>query len=220
MPDFELRRRNMVDCQIRTKDITDPRVIRAFSQVPREKFVPASQVERAYVDDDVRITSGEPARYLTEPVVLAGLMQMAEVRSGDVVLDVGCASGYSCALLSSIATSVVAVEEDEKLVELATATLQDLGYDNAVVLAGPLAKGYAKEAPYDVVFIGGAVDAVPQTLFDQLRDGGRLVCVEGQGLSGEAKIYLRDGDVVSGRPEFNAAVKPLPGFAREAAFVF
>ena len=221
--DFALARRNMVDSQIRTKDVTDPRVIRAFDRVPREKFLAAELAARAYIDEDVRVLvadEGGMDRYVMEPVPLAALLQLADLNGDDIVLDVGCATGYSTALLSLLCSSVVALECDERLAEWAGDALSDGGYDNAAVVVGPLEKGWPAEAPYDVIVLGGAVEWVPQHLTDQLREGGRLVCVEGQGLTGEACLYLKRGGVVGRRPSFNAAVQPLPGFQREAAFVF
>ena len=223
MMDFATARRNMVDCQIRTKDVTDPLVTRAFLEVPREKFLPASAADRAYIDEDVRVADGVdggPARYVMEPVPLAALMALARVDSDSIVLDVGCATGYSTALLSLLAGSVVALESDPELARRASDALMEGGYSNAVVVEGPLAAGWPREAPYDVIFLNGAVDEVPKALTDQLRDGGRLVAVHGEGLAGQAMLTVRTGDTVASRFAFNAAVQPLPGFQRERAFVF
>ena len=223
MIDFATARRNMVDCQIRTKDVTDPLVTSAFLTVPRERFVPSSLADRAYIDEDVRVREADengPARYVMEPVPLAALMALARIEPDAIVLDVGCATGYSTALLSQMAGSVVALESDAELAAAASENLLALDCSNAVVVEGPLAKGWPSEAPYDVIFLNGAVDEVPKALTDQLRDGGRLVAVHGQGLAGQGHLTLRRGDTVSSRFAFNAAVEPLPGFQREAAFVF
>ena len=223
MIDFATARRNMVDCQIRTKDVTDPLVTSAFLTVPRERFVPSSLADRAYIDEDVRVREADengPARYVMEPVPLAALMALARIEPDAIVLDVGCATGYSTALLSQMAGSVVALESDAELAAAASENLLALDCSNAVVVEGPLAKGWPSEAPYDVIFLNGAVDEVPKALTDQLRDGGRLVAVHGQGLAGQGHLALRRGDTVSSRFAFNAAVEPLPGFQREAAFVF
>ena len=223
MKDFATARRNMVDCQIRTNYVTDPQVTRAFLEVPREKFVPARLADRAYIDEDVCVREADemsPARYVMEPMQLAALMATARIDRDAIVLDVGCATGYSAALLSLLASSVVALESDPDLAAEATRNLLDGGYANAVVVEGPLAQGWPGEAPYDVILINGAVDEVPKALTDQLRDGGRLVAVHGQGLAGQGHLTIRTGDTVASRFAFNAAVQPLPGFERTPEFVF
>lgn len=220
---FEDLRIKMVDNQLRTTDVTDKPLLQAFLDVPREKFVPSVRQPLAYIDEDVLVlgaTAESGARYLMQPSPFAKLVQLANVQPEDVVLDVGCATGYSAGVLSRIAGSVIAIENDQALAEQATATLAQLGYDNVVVVSTPLQKGYAAEAPYDVILFEGGIDHVPGPLFDQLKDGGRLVAVEGAGNSGQAMIYVKNDGVVSGRPAFNSAVKPLPGFERVPEFEF
>lgn len=221
--DFHDRRVKMVDGQLRTTDVNNPAVIEAVLAVPREEFVPGAKAELAYIDEDIQVAparDGRPARYLMEPAPFAKLVQLADIRPTDFVLDVGCATGYSAAVLSRLASSVVAVESDGELAQLATETLSRLGFDNVAVVEGPLKEGYPAEAPYDVVLVGGAVDELPESLLAQLRDGGRLVAVVGEGNSGVAQLFLRSGDIVSGRRAFNAAVRRLPGFERLPAFEF
>lgn len=224
MIDYTLAREKMVDNQIRTMDVTDHPVLDAFASVPREAFVPTRLKELAYIDEDLEIAAahdGRPARYVMEPAQLARLIEKAGVRPGDVVLDVGCGTGYAAAILSQLASSVVALEEDEDLAEKATATLLELGCDNVAVVTGPLEEGYAPESPYDaIIFSGGAVEVLPESILNQLRDGGRLVVVEGMGNAARAQLYIRDGDATSHRELFNSAVKPLPGFRKARAFEF
>lgn len=218
----EQQRLKMVDGQLRTTDVTSRPILDAFLSVPREAFVPSRKKNLAYIDEDIDITPpGSPvARYLMEPSPLAKLAQLAEIDPDDVVLDVGTGTGYSAAILSQLAGSVIALECDSSLAEEASALLSRLGYDNVAVVQGDLADGYASEAPYDVIFLGGAVDQIPQKLFDQLKHGGRLVAVEGTGNAGVARLYIKDGAAVSARRGFNAAVRPLPGFERAPAFAF
>lgn len=220
MIDFQKARTNMVDCQIRPSDVTDYGILDAFGSVPRELFVHQSQRSLAYIDEDILVADGEMPRYLMEPMAMAKLVQLADIEADAIVLDIGCATGYSSAILSRLCSSVIAVESDETLVELASETLSAQGYDNVAVVNAPLQAGCPSEGPFDAIFIGGAVDVVPEALGKQLKDGGRMVVVEGQGNTGEALIYVRDGEVLSGRTSFNCAVKPLPGFQREPAFEF
>ena len=207
----------MVESQIRTNKVTDQRVITAFEAVPRELFVDEAKRGFAYVDEDLEVAVG---RYLMEPMVLARLLQAAAPQPGDIVLDIGCASGYSAAVLARLADSVVALESDEALAAQASETLVELGIDNVAVVAGSLEEGYPSEGPYDVIFVGGAIETVPSGLLDQLKDGGRLVAVVGYGRAALATLYTKsDGDIGS-RPEFDADVRPLPGFRKAKAFVF
>ncbi len=136
------------------------------------------------------------------------------------MLDVGCASGYSSALLAQLARSVVALEEDPALARHARENLAALGVQNAAVVSGPLTEGWPLEAPYDVIVLNGATEVAPQALFHQLRDGGRLVCIKGRPPAGRAMLYRAVGGDVSGWPIFDAAAPLLPGFAAPAAFVF
>ncbi len=218
---FETARANMVDNQIRTTDVTSHSVLTAFLAVPREAFVPEKSKALAYLDNDVEIcpaAGGQPARFLMQPSPLAKLLQLAAIGKDDVVLDVGCGTGYVSALLALLAGSVVALEEDEALAEAAKANLAS--YANVSVVAGPLAKGNTSGAPYDLIFINGSVEEVPATLLSQLRDGGRLVTVQGYGGSARAKVFTSERGAVSENVFFNASVKPLPGFAKAREFVF
>ena len=215
--DFSELRTKMVDGQVRTTDVTDPAIIEAMLTIPREAFVDERMRPLAYIDEDLEIAHG---RYLMEPSPFAKLVQLAEIRPGETVLDVGAGTGYSAAVLSRLAGRVVALESDSVLAERARAALATQAIDNVTVVTGPLAAGHTDAAPYDVIIVEGAVDVLPDALLAQLREGGRLVAVEGRGNAGVARIYLRSDGIVTGRRAFNAAVKPLPGFERIPAFVF
>jgi len=218
MTDFAQARRMMVEGQIRTNDVTDLRVLAAFDEVPRERFVPPRWQPIAYLDRDVPVEETGGGRRLLKPMVLAKLIQAADVQAGDRVLDLACATGYSTAILSRLAASVVALEEDVDLAQKATQNLKHVA--NVTVVQGPLAGGWPERAPYDVILLNGKSEVVPQDICRQLSDGGRLVGVVGEGVVGKAMIYLSEGGDVSGRPIFDAAAALLPGFAKPPAFVF
>jgi protein-L-isoaspartate(D-aspartate) O-methyltransferase len=223
MTDFAAARRMMVDGQVRTSDVTNPRIIAAMLELPRERFVPQANADLAYLDFDVPAAEaerGKPARRLLKPMVLAKLVQAAAVGASDRVLDVGCASGYSSALLARLTHSVIALEEEEALVRAARENLKAIGADNVTVVAGPLTQGWQGGAPYDVIFLNGATEIVPHALTRQLKAGGRLVAVVGRAPTSQAILYRSVGGEVSGWPIFDAAAPLLPGFAAPPAFVF
>jgi protein-L-isoaspartate(D-aspartate) O-methyltransferase len=216
--DFAAARANMVDCQLRTNKVRDPRVLHAFETLPRELFVPEARRGIAYVDKDLEIA---PDRHLMEPMVLARLIQEAAVEPDDLVLAIGGASGYSSAILSQLAATVVALESDPGLAARAGEIRAELGIDNVVAEDGPLDAGYPSQAPYNAILIDGAVPEVPAAIADQLADGGRLVTVVREAAApGRAVLMRRTGEVVSGRILFDAATPLLPGFARAEEFVF
>ncbi len=220
--DFSEQRVKMVDSQVRTTDVTAAPLLEAMLTVPREAFVPAKRKNLAYIDEHILISDDREhgPRYLMQPSPFAKLAQLAEIRPGDVVLDVGAGTGYSTAVLSHLARSVVALESDPKLAEQAKSTLAGLGRDNVSVVLGPLQAGHTAQAPYDVIFVGGSVEKLPAALVDQLKEGGRLVVVEGRGNAGVARLYVKSNGIATGRRAFNAALKPLPGFERTPAFEF
>ena len=207
--DFQARRVKMVDGQLRTTDVTSHPVLDAFLAVPRESYVSDAKRELAYLDMEIAVAQG---RFLMEPSPLAKLIQLAEIKSTDRVLDIGSATGYGAAILSSIGAAIVTLESNSELADTAKANLAAANISNVEVVTGALTAGAASKGPFNVILIEGAVSQVPKALFDQLADGGRLVAVEGEGLSGVARLYVKTGQIVSGRRGFNLSVKPLPGF--------
>lgn len=222
MADPAEQRRNMVESQIRPSDITDRRIIRAMQKIEREKFLPEALVPLAYGDGALRLPAapGQPERSELAPRVFAKLIQMASINEKDVVLDVGAATGYSSAVLASLAETVLALEEEPFLADRATQTIADLGLDNIVVIPGPLRQGYPSSGPYDVIVVEGAITREPEALLSQLKNGGRMVAILGSGTVGQAVCWSRHGETVSKHVGFDASGDVLPGFAAESVFVF
>tara|TARA_B100000029_G_C17461667_1_gene918746 strand:+ start:257 stop:910 length:654 start_codon:yes stop_codon:yes gene_type:complete len=217
MSEFAAARETMVLSQLQPDRVSDDRVRDAMGDVPRERFVPEHLHAVAYVDEDLEIA---PGRYLMEPRVFARLLQAANIDANDVVLDVGCGSGYSSAVIARLAGTVVALESDQALRDLATRNLEQLEVDNVVVVSGDLDQGYATEAPYDVVFINGAVGEVPANLVGQLSDGGRLITVVEDETVGRGTLLTSQGGQADSLTLFDAQVSYLPGFERRAGFKF
>jgi len=219
MTDFAAARRHMVDGQVRTADVTDRRIIAAMLDVPREQFVAPSMAGLAYLDLDVPVgEGGPPPRRLIKPMVLAKLIQAADLDDTARVLDVGCATGYAAAVLARVAGEVVALEQDAKLAQAARAALAN--QPNVSVLEGAHNEGWPQAAPYDAILLEGASELAPEYLFHQLKDDGRLVCVLGAGPGAKAMLYRRSGEDIGGRPLFDAAAPVLPGFLKPPEFAF
>ena len=216
--DYALARRRMVENQLRTNQIEDARVVAAMGRIPREMFVPTSLKGISYVDEDLPLGNG---RYLMEPLVLARLLQVAAIGPEDVVLEVGCGNGYNAAVMSQLASTVIALESDSDLVAESTRLFAELELDNVVVIEGPLRDGYAQGGPYDIIAFGGAVTDVPLVMFDQLTTSGRIVAVVSPRPNiGKITIFSRSGSGISRREAFDAFIPVLPGFKAVPKFTF
>jgi protein-L-isoaspartate(D-aspartate) O-methyltransferase len=216
-----IQRKNMVESQVRTSDVTDRRIVRAMLDLPREEFVAERVRDLAYMDGPIEVpaSNGETPRSLLSARVLAKLVQAAQIEPDAAVLDIGAATGYSSALLAQVAGSVVALESDPALAALARAKLAALG-DKVQVVEGNLADGWAADGPYDAIVVEGAVQQVPPQLLDQLKDGGRLVAVVGEGRIGRAAVWRREGSTFGRLDIFDAYAAPLPGFQKAPEFIF
>lgn len=215
MPDYTARRTMMVDTQVRPSDVTKFPIIDAMLSVKREAFVPRNMREAAYMGENLDMGG---SRVMLEPRTLAKALDALDIRQDELVLDVGCALGYSTAVIARMAELVVGVEDDEALAQEAQTVLLDQGADNAVVHHGPLTEGAAEHGPYDVIMIEGAVEHLPAALTDQLKEGGRIACLFMEGALGVVRIGYKIDDDISWRFSFNAGAPVMPGFEKHAAF--
>jgi protein-L-isoaspartate(D-aspartate) O-methyltransferase len=221
MSDFSTARQKMVDGQVRPSDVTDVRILDAMLALPREAFVPESQRALAYLDLDLDVSDADGAkRFLIKPVVIAKMLQAAEINETDNVLVVGCASGYAAAVAAKLAAQVTATESDGALAAKASDVLAKLGFGNVTVKTAAAAAGDEANAPYDVIVLAGATEIVPDRLYRQLKDGGRLVGVFAMSRPPRAIIVTHSHADFGDRALFDAAVPVLPGLERPPAFVF
>ena len=217
MLDSAAQRANMVATQLRTNDVSDARVRAAMSVVPRERFVPEAVKPLAYMERCIILKN---SRVMLDARSFGKLLQLATILPDDLVLDLGCGTGYSSAVLSLIAGRVVALEEDAELAAAAEGNLRALGTTNAEVVRGPLVHGWPKAAPFDVIVMNGGIEVEPAGLVKQLKSGGRLVTIWRDGAAGHARLYVNDEGSVGNRSAFDAQVPVLPGFEKRPSFVF
>ena len=218
MMDFAQARRNMVDCQLRTFDVNDRAVLAAMAELPRELFVPESRRDLAYLD--VPVETGLANRLMLSPMVLARLIQALAIESGERVLDVAGGSGYASAVFGRLGADVTMLENEGTDFAGPQAALGGLGLSPRLV-AGPLEKGAPDGAPYDAILVNGILGARPEGLLAQLApEGGRLACLQDEGRTGRAVLYVRSGDAIGLRTLFDAAGPRLAAFQPEPDFVF
>jgi protein-L-isoaspartate(D-aspartate) O-methyltransferase len=215
MLDSAQQRAHMVATQLRPNDVTDARLIKAILSVPREDFVPSSLVPVAYMEGCIAFGKG---RVLLDPRSFGKMAQLAGIGSEDRVLDVGCATGYSTAVFAQLAAHAIGLEEEAEFAEIATENLR--GVANAEIVCAKLSEGLFDKAPFDVIFLNGAVERAIDNLIEQLADGGRLVCVVRDGAAGHAQIYLKQDGAFGERSAFDAHVPVLPGFEKNRSFAF
>jgi protein-L-isoaspartate(D-aspartate) O-methyltransferase len=219
MSGFSTARQKMVDGQVRTNDVTDRRILDAMLELPREDFVPEDKRALAYLDLDLDVAAaGSAQRFLVKPMLMAKMLQAADIAATDNVLIVGCATGYAAAIAAKLAAKVTATESDPALVTEGSNILAHLS--NVTVKVVEAAAGDPAGAPYDVIILNGATEVTPETLYGQLRDGGRLVGVFAMSRPARAMIVTHSHGDFGNRALFDAAAPVLPGLERRPAFVF
>jgi protein-L-isoaspartate(D-aspartate) O-methyltransferase len=215
--DYARARSNMVQNQLRPNRVDDPNVLSAMAEMPRERFLPKALRGVAYADEDLPLPDGS---WLIEPRVLARLIQAAAVGPTDVVLVIGCTTGYAGAVLSRLAGTVILLEAPAAA-ERVEALLDDLGVDNVVVVASDdPAGGHPSQAPFEVILVVGSVASVPPALLEQIDEGGRIVAVLDDGRIGKATLFTRLHGVVGRREICDAQTPPCRGLEPDPRFAF
>ena len=205
----------MVVSQLRTSDVSDPRVIEAMNQVAREKFVPVAQRNLAYADRGVQIGNG---RALNAPLTTGRLLNVSQLDRSDHVLLIGAATGYTAAVIAQLAGSVVAVEQSSRLAKSATENLANL--DNVTTVKADHAKGYAENGPYSVIIIDGVVEQVSPELVEQLEDNGRLAAAILENGVSRLALGRKAGSIVGYQYFADCGGCSLPGLDKTKSFEF
>ncbi|MEM7631588.1 MAG: protein-L-isoaspartate O-methyltransferase, partial [Pseudomonadota bacterium] len=213
MTDFTARRTMMVDTQVRPSDVTKFPIIDAMLKVQREDFVPNALREAAYMGENLDLGDG---RVVLEPRTLAKMLDALDIDGNELVLDVGAGYGYSSAVIARMAEAVVALEEDSRMAADAQDALLEAGADNVITQTGALTNGAPDHGPYDVIVIQGGVGHVPDTLTDQLKDGGRIAALFVDGALGEVRIGYKLDNTMTWRLAFNAGAPVINGFERHS----
>ena len=170
--DYGAEREAMVERQLRRRGIDEPHILDAFREVPREAFVSARHAHSAYGDHPLPIEAGQT---ISQPYIVALMIQAADIKPGDVVLEVGSGSGYAATVIGRIAAKVVGIERQHELVDVAQERVRRLGYDNIKIVEGDGTRGWPDEAPYDAILAAASGSHIPGPLVDQLKVGGSIV---------------------------------------------
>ncbi len=218
MVDYEAARVMMVDCQVRPNDVTRYNIIEAMLTVPRESFVPSGAREVAY--SEAQIPVSETGRAMLDPRTMGKMLDCAAINSDDTVLYIGAGYGYGPALVARMAAVVVAVEAEAPLAEAAAQRLAEMEVGNAIVEQAPLESGAPDHAPYDVIFVEGGIEMLPQALIDQLHDDGRVVAIVTENGQHQARIGVKSLNTIAWRRDFDATAPLLDGFAKKRSFEF
>ncbi|MGY9051906.1 MAG: protein-L-isoaspartate O-methyltransferase family protein [Alphaproteobacteria bacterium] len=223
MNDWNLSRINMVENQIKPYGIKNLELLRALESIPRELFFENSDVDRSYSDQHIILKSldeGSEDRFVISPVIFSKMIEIVDIQKNEVVLDIGCANGYSSAIISHLADTVVAIDQGENLTNLAEENLYKAGINNVVVVNTDIKTGYAKEAPYDVIVIEGSVDSIPNDIYLQLNTNGRIIAINADDTIGKVTLYIKDNEIFSSKFFLEATVPYLTAFKKENEFLF
>jgi len=219
-PDYNKARKNMVDCQIHTSGVVHTGLLNAFETVPREMFVPEHLKGIAYYDEEIDLGKG---RTLLDPLTLSKMLQAADLKESDVVLDIGGATGYGAAILSPIVSTIIAAESNQEFLDKAQNIWNELGANNIVPVHAKPREGANEDGPYNVIVMHGAVPEIPKKIAAHLVENGRLFCIikkPGDRLGQATMVQSLGENQFSSYTLFECAANYIDGFAPKPAFSF
>ena len=218
---IELMNKNMIDRQLKPIGINNELILDAFKSVPRELFVDKDKISIAYHEGNIEIKEG---RWLLSAGLIGRLINSVSISKEDVILEIGSCTGYAAAILEKLSSLVVGVEKDAELRNNANDLLSKIGADSSVIIEGEHILGNLKSAPYDKIFIFGSVQSIPNELFDQLADNGRIICgIKDQSNSrsyGKAVVFKKNKGIVNSSTIFNVNIPNMFGFDHKSIFEF
>lgn len=201
MEAFEIARINMVKSQILPSNITNEVLIDVITEIPRHIFIPENKQGIAYIDGSLLVGNG---RYILAPMIFAKMIEALDIKGSESVLDIACGTGYSSAVMANLCKKIVAVESSTDLASKAHLNLNKLGVDNVIIISNSLADGHEEGAPYNIIFINGAVSKVPQGLFNQLAENGKLITIISKTPnSGSIILYKKTNGAISSSEIFD-----------------
>ena len=216
---LDIMKRNMIDSQLKPIGINNDLILSIFRKVPREIFVQRDLKSVAYHDGDIEVKDG---RWLLSSHKLAKFISCLNYSKNDVILEIGSGVGYSTAILESLASIVVGIEQDEELRKHANNIIKNIGLDRAIIIDGNHKEGNEKSAPYDKIFIFGLIPKVPEVLIQQLAENGNLVCAlrDNNSPSSKAVVFTKNKGIISSSILFETYVPEMPGFEEKLDFEF
>lgn len=218
---LELMNKNMIDGQLKPMGINDPIILEAFKNIPRELFLDKDKSSISYHEGNILIKDN---RWLLSSILIARLINCVDISNEDIILEIGSCSGYATAILEKLCSLVVGVEADTKLRDIANKSLTKIEANSSIIVEGQHTLGNLKSAPYDKIFILGAVQSVPNALFSQLTNNGSLVTVikDQNNLKscGKAVVFKKNKDIISSSIIFDVEVPFMEGFINKEGFDF
>tara|TARA_B110000438_G_scaffold289639_1_gene324427 strand:+ start:252 stop:923 length:672 start_codon:yes stop_codon:yes gene_type:complete len=223
MSDFINMRLNMVNNQLKPFAVTDPKILEAFGVIPREKFSQYTNESTIYSDNIIFLHKKKKyqSRFYLSPAVFAKMIQIADIQSHENVLDIGCLTGYTSSILSMLCSKVYAIDYEQELIDIAGQNIKELGISNITFAVHALKNGYPKKAPYDVIFINGSIDFLPEDISSQIHENGRIVTISNENNIGNVVVFKKAGKFVDKINYFEISVPHISkDFSEKSTFTF